>query len=151
MAILIIENDVFTAKRISKSLRDASICSERDIILCNSAEEAIGICDILQEVPDLIICDTTLPGISGLDFCKIVKSRGTPCASIPILFISAVPDKLEVSLKADILGASGFIPKPIDYKRLVRMSMACVSLSHATKERSQFITKYMRHEHYGYR
>ncbi len=63
---------------------------------------------------DLIVLDVMLPGKSGLDVCRELRSRG---ASTPILFLTArgeVADKV-VGLK---LGGDDYLTKPFDMMEL---------------------------------
>jgi CheY-like chemotaxis protein len=65
----------------------------------------------LQQLPDLILMDINLPGISGLDALKLL--RATPeTAHIPIIAVSAnaVPHDVDQGLKA---GFSLYLTKPI--------------------------------------
>jgi len=63
---------------------------------------------------DLILLDVMLPGKSGFDICRELRSRGSP---IPILFLTAkgeVADKV-VGLK---LGGDDYLTKPFDMMEL---------------------------------
>ncbi len=63
---------------------------------------------------DLIVLDVMLPGRSGFDVCRELRSRGS---SIPILFLTArgeVADKV-VGLK---LGGDDYLTKPFDMMEL---------------------------------
>jgi two-component system alkaline phosphatase synthesis response regulator PhoP len=63
---------------------------------------------------DLILLDVMLPGKSGFDVCRELRSRGS---STPILFLTArgeVPDKV-VGLK---LGGDDYLTKPFDMMEL---------------------------------
>lgn len=80
-----------------------------DTIPAETAEHALEFLD--SKVPDLIISDVRLPGISGDELAKRVKSN--PClTSVPILLISAYQEP--ANHKAD-----AFIPKPFDLDRLL--------------------------------
>ena len=61
-------------------------------------------------VPDLILLDIMLPGIQGLEVCRIIKSdRNTK--NIPIILVSALGQEDEIvnGLEA---GADDYINKP---------------------------------------
>lgn len=70
--------------------------------------------EILKKEPDLIVLDVNLPGRSGFELCKWLKSR----TSIPILILTA-RDTLTDELYALGLGADDFLTKPCHPKRLV--------------------------------
>ena len=68
-------------------------------------------------VPDLILLDIMLPGIQGLDLCRIIKSdRNTK--NIPIILVSALgqEDDIVNGLEA---GADDYINKPFSNKILL--------------------------------
>lgn len=69
--------------------------------------------DILEKDPDLIVLDVNLPGKSGFELCKWLKSR----VSVPILILTA-RDALTDELYALGLGADDFLTKPCHPKRL---------------------------------
>jgi len=67
--------------------------------------------------PELVISDICLPGISGVAFCRLLKSTSRYCA-IPVLILSALGDeghKVE-ALKA---GADDYVVKPFSQKELL--------------------------------
>jgi DNA-binding response OmpR family regulator len=67
-------------------------------------------------VPDLILLDVMMPGMSGFEVCS--KIRATPLLSeVPILLITALNDS-NSRLRGLELGADDFITKPFDYAEL---------------------------------
>ena len=63
-----------------------------------------------QLVPDLILLDIMLPGIQGLDVCKIIKSdRETK--NIPIILVSALGQEDDIVNGLET-GADDYITKP---------------------------------------
>ena len=69
-------------------------------------------------IPDLILLDIMMPGISGIQLCKIFKS--TPnLRHIPIMIVSALDD-LESKKDAFNAGAKDFITKPVYPKDLAQ-------------------------------
>ncbi len=58
--------------------------------------------------PDLILLDIWMPGVSGLEICKYLKTK-PDTKHIPIIMISAYPDASASALEA---GANGFMEKP---------------------------------------
>jgi CheY-like chemotaxis protein len=67
--------------------------------------------------PDLILMDIGLPGVSGLDAVKAIRSRSD---AIPIIAVSSLvmPGDKERALAA---GCDAFVAKPIDDLRLVEL------------------------------
>lgn len=65
---------------------------------------------IEQSPPDLVLLDIVMPGKSGLEICKIIKSDPNT-ANIPIIFLSAL-DQLADRLAGYNAGGDGYIAKP---------------------------------------
>lgn len=63
---------------------------------------------------DLVILDVMLPGVNGVELCKIIRRS----SQVPILFLSAkgtTTDRIE-GLKA---GGNDYLPKPFDLEELL--------------------------------
>jgi two-component system response regulator PrrA len=84
------------------------------------AEQALEA--VTRRMPHLIVLDVGLPGMSGVDFCRQVRSGGI---DVPILVLSArdqVHDRVE-GLEA---GADDYVVKPFDLTELVLRLRALV-------------------------
>lgn len=66
--------------------------------------------------PDVVLCDVVMPGMSGLDFCRAVKSR--PGATfVPVLLVTGKTDREDI-LAGFEAGADDYIAKPIEAREL---------------------------------
>jgi DNA-binding response OmpR family regulator len=65
--------------------------------------------------PDLIIVDLRLPGMSGIDICKQLRSGKS---QTPIIVLSAVGDEVDKVLLLEI-GADDYIVKPFGRRELL--------------------------------
>lgn len=74
-----------------------------------SGEEALEVCDV--EKIDLVVSDWMMPGISGLDFCRIFRTLEREDYGYFILLTSK-SDKAEVAQGLDV-GADDFLTKPV--------------------------------------
>ena len=63
-----------------------------------------------NQVPDLILLDNMMPGMTGVEACKVLKADPIT-ENIPIIFVTAMDDihNEQIGLKA---GAVDYIPKP---------------------------------------
>ncbi len=75
-----------------------------------------GLRAIEREKPDLVILDIMLPGQSGLDVCRKMKSN-PDLREIPVIMISAKSEELDVILGLE-LGADDYVTKPFSPKIL---------------------------------
>ncbi len=86
-----------------------------EVEVCESAEEAI---EKLRsgERPDLLLMDLMMPGMSGIDACRLIKSD-PELKDIPvvILTVMAEPETKEESASA---GADAHVDKPINTQKL---------------------------------
>lgn len=80
-----------------------------------SGEEAIKIAR--DRHPDLIILDLMLPGIDGLDVCRLLKGE-TRTAHIPIIMLTAKGEESDVVTGLE-LGAEDYMTKPFSPKVLI--------------------------------
>lgn len=84
------------------------------------AENAECGLDMIRRIlPDLVIMDINLPGISGLDALKILKAD-PQTADIPVIAVSAsaMPKEVESGVKS---GASAYITKPFRVLELLKL------------------------------
>jgi two-component system, OmpR family, alkaline phosphatase synthesis response regulator PhoP len=75
-----------------------------------------GLRAVEREKPDLVILDIMLPGQSGLDVCRKMKSN-PELKDIPVIIISAKSEELDVILGLE-LGADDYVSKPFSPKVL---------------------------------
>lgn len=67
--------------------------------------------------PDLAILDIMLPGIDGLEICRILKNK-TRTSSVPIIMLTAKATEADVVVGLE-LGADDYIVKPFSPRELV--------------------------------
>lgn len=80
-----------------------------------SGEEALD--EINQSHPDLIVLDLMLPGLDGLEVCKILKSQ-KETAPIPIIMLTAKGSESDIIIGLE-LGADDYITKPFSPRELL--------------------------------
>lgn len=69
-----------------------------------------------SQIPDLIILDVNMPGMSGFEVCRIIKSD-VKLAHIPVLMLTAQSD-VESRVTGLGLGADDYIGKPFSPREL---------------------------------
>jgi DNA-binding NarL/FixJ family response regulator len=110
--IVCIEDDRETNALIAEELSDRFGCS---IIQAHDGRE--GLAAILRERPDLVLCDISMPGMTGFDVIEGLASMAPPYARIPFIFLTALADR-ENELKGRRLGADDYVIKPVDFDML---------------------------------
>lgn len=80
-----------------------------------NVQEALDI--INETMPQLILSDLSMPGMDGLEFCKLLKSSPMT-RDIPFIFITVL-NSTEEKEQAFLAGAVDFIPKPFDRVEVV--------------------------------
>ena len=106
--ILIIEDD----RAIAEIQRDFLEIEGFEVTICSDG--ASGLRQVQEGQYDLVLLDIMLPGMSGIDICKVVRSK----IDIPIIMVTAKaeePDKL----RGLGLGADDYISKPFSPTELV--------------------------------
>lgn len=75
-----------------------------------------GLRAVEREKPDLVLLDIMLPGQSGLDVCRKIKTN-PDLKDIPVIMITAKSEELDVVLGLE-LGADDYVTKPFSPKIL---------------------------------
>ena len=88
----------------------AIFSSECELFMAPNAKKALKICSSLE--PDLILLDVMMPGMDGLELCKILKQQ-SQTKMIPILFITALQSSEDETACWEA-GGVDFVNKPIN-------------------------------------
>jgi DNA-binding response OmpR family regulator len=105
---LVVEDDVKTADIVRLYL-------ERDGYRVATAHDgAQGLDTARTNPPDLIVLDLLLPGLSGLDLCRILRRE----SSVPIIMLTALSTEQNKLTGLD-LGADDYLTKPFSPRELV--------------------------------
>jgi len=110
--ILCIEDNRETANLIAEELIDRGF----DVSLAASGQE--GLMAIMKATPDLVMCDVSMPGMSGFEVLERLNEIAPRLGRIPFVFLTALADR-DNELKGRRLGADDYVTKPIDFERLV--------------------------------
>ena len=109
--ILVVEDDLDIRELISFNLANEG----HQVFEANDGE--VGIDKARNNNPDLILLDLMLPGIQGLDVCRIIKSD-QETKEIPIIMVTAVGQEEDI-VKGLETGADDYITKPFSIKVLI--------------------------------
>ena len=109
--ILVVEDDLDIRELISFNLANEG----HQVFEANDGE--VGIDKARKNNPDLILLDLMLPGIQGLDVCRIIKSD-QETKEIPIIMVTALGQEEDI-VKGLETGADDYITKPFSIKVLI--------------------------------
>ena len=70
-----------------------------------------------QRLPDLILLDIMMPGMSGYDVCRALKADANT-RHVPVIFLSALGEVLN-KVEAFAVGAVDYVTKPFDRKEVL--------------------------------
>lgn len=87
------------------------------VIIKESAEEALKYLDENNLLPDIIITDVLLPGMNGINFCRLIKTNPNT-SNIPVVILSSV-DFDFYRQGAENSGADYFLTKPFRIKDFI--------------------------------
>jgi two-component system cell cycle response regulator len=116
--ILIIDDDVQT----TKLLEGIVVLNGHEAASVHNSMDAVEVANSIT--PDLILLDIMMPGINGIELCKIFQST-SELKHIPIIIVSALDD---VGSKKDAFhaGAKDFLTKPVLPKILANKIAALI-------------------------
>ena len=80
---------------------------------CREAENGVEAYKrVLEETPDLILCDLVMPSVDGLKFLSMIRARPA-LEDIPVILLTGKTD-VETKVRGLELGASDYVTKPFD-------------------------------------
>jgi CheY-like chemotaxis protein len=99
-----------------------------------AADGAEGVIKAKEEYPDLIISDIMMPGMNGIDFCRLIK-EDLETSHIPFLLLTA-KDNIDSKIEGIGSGADYYFSKPINFKLL------CLTIKNIFELRQKFKNHY---------
>jgi DNA-binding response OmpR family regulator len=109
--ILCIEDDKDTAGLLAEDLAERGY----RVMLAHDGGEGLRL--ILAERPDLVLCDISLPVLSGFDILARLGAITPRFAYMPFIFLTAFTER-DTMLKGRSLGADDYVTKPVDFEML---------------------------------
>ncbi|MGF1499240.1 MAG: response regulator transcription factor [Elainellaceae cyanobacterium] len=110
--ILLVEDSVTEANIMTRCLQEAGL----QVVTVSSGEAAQD--HLVHQVPDLIVLDVILPGQSGFELCRSLKSNPRT-GSVPVVLCSTKGTNAD-QIWGQMLGADAYLPKPVDRQVLLQ-------------------------------
>lgn len=77
-----------------------------------------GLQAILKHKPDLVLCDVTMPLMTGFEVLAVVRKEYPEMATMPFMLLTALSGREDVVVGRK-LGADDYLTKPIDFDLLI--------------------------------
>ncbi len=101
ITVLVVDDSVSVRKALERILAPQGY----QIRMADSAENAL---ESLEPLPDLVLADILMPGMSGLELTRIMTDRGL---NVPVMLMSGIVDEV-TQRDAQAAGARGVLRKP---------------------------------------
>ncbi len=124
--IVVVDDD----REISAAVRELLV-PEGFAVDCPS-EPRTALVDTIRAVPDLVILDVNMPGMTGWEFCAILR-RQTSTREVPVLFLTGRAE-VKDRITAMQLGGSDFLAKPFGAEELRKKVRSLLDESHTMEE-----------------
>jgi two-component system phosphate regulon response regulator PhoB len=102
--VLVVDDDPSVCKTVCALLENHGLATDS----VRSAEDALA--RILADGCDLVVLDWGLPGMSGIELCRVVRDEPSR-ADLPLLFLSARSSSEDI-VEAFARGADDYVTKP---------------------------------------
>lgn len=109
---LVVEDSVTDREQLTHHLHNMKIM----VIGVESSEEALF--KMQSTKPDIVFVDVVLPGQSGFEFCRDLKTN-QQTQDIPVIIFSTKDTDVD-KLWGSMLGADAYLSKPIDAEQLAQ-------------------------------
>jgi len=106
--VMVVDDDQDLAEMLSIVLTGAGM----EVDLVNRGDQVIDLFN--SHTPDLVLLDVMLPGIDGIEVCKIIRES----SMVPIVMLTAKGDTQDVVLGLEA-GADDYMVKPFKPQELV--------------------------------
>jgi two-component system cell cycle response regulator DivK len=125
---LLVDHDADTRGMYAEFLRQSKL----EIDEAEEGREALA--KVLSSRPDIVVSETRLPGLSGLELCALIR-RDATISSTPFIFVTA--DAFPADIKrAEAIGANCVLIKPCLPERLLVEVRRLTSQGHDLRDRS---------------
>jgi len=111
--IVYVDDDLELTRLVANTLKDEGY----EVIVANDGEE--GLETILVEEPDLVILDVMMPGLTGWEVAKYLRSK-REFDRTPIMMLTGIGERMN-QMTAPLYGANDHLDKPFEMEDLLEM------------------------------
>lgn len=129
-SIMLVEDDDFEAK-----LTIGIIAADYSVQHFSNGESALS--KLEEMMPDLVLLDVLMPGLSGYDVCRSLRENQATC-DVPVIFISGLVDEEDL-LAGYEAGGDDYLTKPVKPGELrLKMSRAISRVTESSRHKSDY-------------
>ena len=121
--ILVVDDET----QIARVLKTALSSQGYEIKTASDGSTALNLA--MDWIPDLIVTDLSMPGMSGIELCRLVRER----SQVPLIVLS-VRGEEKTKIEALDAGADDYVTKPFSVNELLARVRANLRRVAATKE-----------------
>ena len=122
--ILVVDDEQEIRNLLDHFLKDQGY----EVVLASDGNQALKLA--AEENPQVIILDIKMPGLDGLEVCKLLKDN-EQTRLIPIIVITGFEDNKMEALNR---GADDFVNKPFDMAEIAIRVKSALRIRHLTDE-----------------
>ena len=122
--ILVVDDEQEIRNLLDHFLKDQGY----EVVLASDGNQALKL--TAEENPQVIILDIKMPGLDGLEVCKLLKDN-EQTRLIPIIVITGFEDNKMEALNR---GADDFVNKPFDMAEIAIRVKSALRIRHLTDE-----------------
>ena len=106
--VLVIEDEETMIEGLTYNLRKEGL----DVAVARDGEAGVAMARLLT--PDLVILDLMLPGMDGLEVCRVLRRE----SAVPLIMLTAKSTEMDKVVGLE-LGADDYVTKPFSVRELV--------------------------------
>ncbi len=129
--ILIVEDEAPLAETVAYNLREEGY-------KVYVAPDGLSALELLKtEKPDIVLLDVMLPGIDGLEVCRLIRKE----SDVPVLMLTAKSREIDKVVGLEV-GADDYITKPFGMMELIARVRAALRRSQRESQASEVLSSH---------
>jgi DNA-binding NarL/FixJ family response regulator len=124
--VLIVDDSTDTLKFLAEAIEP----SGANILIAMTGEKALEV--VNEIIPDVILLDAIMPGMSGFETCKLLKAN-LDLKHVPIIFMTGLSESEDI-VRGLQAGGADYLVKPINPKELMARIASHLQVSQLTKQ-----------------
>jgi two-component system sensor histidine kinase ChiS len=122
--IMVVDDDAVNLQVVTNHLSFANV----EVISANGGKQAMGIIES-GKVPDLVLLDIMMPGMTGYELCRWLRERYSP-SEMPVIMLTA-KNGVNDLVQGFIQGANDYLVKPFTRDELLARVTSQLKLKEA--------------------